>query len=106
MDRWAAPRTQSHCASGEGRNFQHDFHSLARAAPDGGCAAALCRRYLDQLRTPPARGTLFAPQRARKPSCKLDIAAAAYLCAARAKCSRKPPSDGLQTAKRELSSFV
>ena len=31
---------------------------------------------LDQLRAPPARGTLFAPQRARLPSCRLDLVAA------------------------------
>ena len=34
---------------------------------------------LDQLRAPPARGTLFAPQRARLPSCRLDIVAATLL---------------------------
>ena len=42
---------------------------------------------LDQLRAPPARDTLFAPQRARLPSCRLDIVAAT-LCAARRKCSK------------------
>ena len=54
-----------HCASGEGRNFQ----SLARPR-------RRARRSpvppLDQLRVPPARHTLFAPQRARKPCCKLS----------------------------------
>ena len=56
----------------EGRNFQ----SLARPR-------RRARRSpvppLDQLRVPPARHTLFAPQRARKPCCKLIIIAAA-LC--------------------------
>jgi len=76
-----------HCASGEGRNFQ----SLARPR-------RRARRSpvppLDQLRVPPARHTLFAPQRARKPCCKLIIIAAA-LCAARAS-AQNPPSDDLQ----------
>ena len=76
-----------HCASGEGRNFQ----SLARPR-------RRARRSpvppLDQLRVPPARHTLFAPQRARKPYCKLIIIAAA-LCAARAS-AQNPPSDDLQ----------
>ena len=70
----------THGASGETRNFQ----SLA-------CPRRRARRSpvppLDQLRVPPARRTLFALQRARKPSCKLDIIAAA-LCAARRKCSK------------------
>ena len=78
---------QRHCASGEGRNFQ----SLARPR-------RRARRSpvppLDQLRVPPARHTLFAPQRARKPCCKLIIIAAA-LCAARAS-AQNPPSDDLQ----------
>ena len=59
-------RMHQHGASGETRNFQ----SLA-------CPRRRARRSpvppLDQLRVPPARRTLFALQRARKPSCKLDM---------------------------------
>ena len=55
-------------------------------APDGGARRSPVPP-LDQLRAPPARGTLFAPQRARLPSCRLDIVAAT-LCAARRKCSK------------------
>ena len=61
----SARADRRHCASGEGRIFQ----SLARPR-------RRARRSpvppLDQLRVPPARHTLFAPQRARKPCCKLS----------------------------------
>ena len=40
------------------------------ARPDGGARRSPVPP-LDQLRAPPARGTLFAPQRARLPSCRL-----------------------------------
>ena len=79
-------------ARSRSRKWNHGASRKRQKFSTGGAADGEARRspvaLLDQLRAPPARGTLFAPQRARLPSCRLDIVAAA-LCAARRKCSKR-----------------
>ena len=73
------------------KSSRHGASGESQKVSSFGCADGEARRSpvppLDQLRAPPARDTLFAPQRARLPSCRLDIVAAT-LCAARRKCSK------------------